>query len=92
VTKGGGKENFMWGKSQQQTFDDLKNHFFLALVLSLPYLQQIFEIEIDALDYVVGIILTQHGHPVAHHSETLSYVICNYPTYDKKIYSIAQAC
>jgi hypothetical protein len=25
VTKGGGKENFTWGKAQQCTFDDLKH-------------------------------------------------------------------
>jgi hypothetical protein len=30
-----------------------------------------FEIETDAFDYVVGAILTQHGHPIAYHSEKL---------------------
>jgi hypothetical protein len=24
VTRGGGKENFVWGQSQEKTFDDLK--------------------------------------------------------------------
>jgi hypothetical protein len=71
VTKGGGKAKFVWGKSQKQAFDDLKNRLCSAPVLSLPDLQQPFEIEIDALDYVVGTVLTQHGHPVAYNSETL---------------------
>jgi hypothetical protein len=62
-----------------------------APVLSLPDLQYPFEIEIDALDYAVGVVLTQHGHPVAYHSETLSDVVCKYPTYDKEMYSIVQA-
>ena len=44
VTRGGGKEKFVWALSQQQEFDDLKQHFFSALVLSLPGLQQPFEI------------------------------------------------
>ena len=88
VTKGSGKKNFVWGKAQQQAFDDLKNHLCLAPVLSLPDLQQRFEIETDAFDYVVGIVLTQHGHPVAYHSETLSDTVQKYPTYDKEMYSI----
>jgi hypothetical protein len=70
--------------------------FEVALVLnpsnSLPYLQQPFDIKIDALDYVVGIVLTQHGHPVAYHSETLSDFVHKYPTRDKEMYSIVQAC
>jgi hypothetical protein len=40
----------------------------------------------------VGIVLTQHGHPVAYHSETLSDIVRKYPTYDKEMYSIMQAC
>jgi hypothetical protein len=92
ITRGGGKEKFAWGRSQQQAFDDLKQRLCSAPVLSLPDLQQPFEIETDASDYAVGIILTQHGHPVAYHSETLSDVVRKYPTYDKEMYSIVQAC
>lgn len=52
-------------------------------MLSFPDLKQIFEIEIDALDYGMGVIPTQHGHLVAYHCETLSNVICKHPTYEK---------
>jgi hypothetical protein len=58
----------------------------------LADLQQPFEIETDASDYVVGAVLTQHGHLVAYHSETLSDTVWKYPTYDKEMYSIVQAC
>jgi hypothetical protein len=51
VTKGGGRENFAWGKEQKQEFDDLKHHLCSTLVLSLPDLQQLFNIETDASDY-----------------------------------------
>ena len=70
----------------------MKHHLFSALVLSLLDLQQPFEIEIDASDYAIGAVLTQQGHPVAYHSETLSATIRKYPTYDKEMYSIVQAC
>jgi hypothetical protein len=55
-------------------------------------LQQPFEIETDASDYVVGAVLTQHGHLVAYNSDTLSDTIQKYPTYDKEMYSIIQTC
>jgi hypothetical protein len=58
----------------------------------LPDLQQPFDIETDASDYVVGTVLTQHRHLVAYHSETLSDTVRKYPTYDKEMYSIVQAC
>jgi hypothetical protein len=92
INRGGGKEKFAWGWSQQQVFDDLKQRLCSAPVLSLPDLQHPFEIETNASDYVVGTVLTQHGHPVAYHSETLSDTIRKYPTYDKEMYSIVQAC
>jgi hypothetical protein len=79
VTRGGSKEKFMWGLSQQQAFDELKKFLCSSPVLSLLDLQHPFEIEIDASDYVVGVVLTQQGHPVAYHSETLLYVVRKYP-------------
>jgi hypothetical protein len=92
VTRGGGKAKFVWGLSQQQAFDDLKQRLCSTPVLLLPFLQQPFEIETYALDYVVHVVLTQHGHPMAYHSETLSDVVHKYPTYDKEMNSIVQAC
>ena len=61
-------------------------------MLTLPDLQQPFEIETDAFDYAIREVLTQQGHPVAYHSETLSDTVCKYPTYDKEMNSIVQAC
>jgi hypothetical protein len=75
----------VWGRYQQQAFDDLKQCFCSTLVLSLPDLQHPFEIETNASDYVVGTVLTQHDHPMAYHSETLSDIVCKYPTYDKEM-------
>jgi hypothetical protein len=92
VIRGGGKEKFVWGRSQQQAFDYLKQRLCSTPIFSLPDLQQPFEIETDASNYVVGIILTQYDHPVAYHSETLSNVVCKYPTYNKEMYSIVQTC
>jgi hypothetical protein len=68
INKDGGKAKFAWGRSQQQEFDDLKKRLCSGPVILVPYLQHPFEIETDALDYVVGPSLTQHDHPMAYHS------------------------
>jgi hypothetical protein len=92
INRGGGKTKFVWGRSQQQAFDDLKQRLCSSLVISLLDLQHPFEIETNDSDYVVGTVLTHHGHPMAYHSETLSDTVCKYPTYNKEMYSIEQAC
>jgi hypothetical protein len=92
VTKGGTKAKFVWSMPQQKAFEDLKFCLCSTPVLILPNLQQPFEIETNASDYVIGAVLTQHGNLVAYHSETLSNVVRRYPTYDKEMYSIVQAC
>ena len=70
----------------------MKHRLCCALVLTLPDLQQTFEIETDAYGYAIGAVLTQQGHLVAYHSETMSDTVYKYPTYDKEMYSIVQAC
>jgi hypothetical protein len=62
------------------------------IVDMISFFHPLFEIDIDASDYVVGTVLTQYDHPVAYHSETLSDIVRKYPTYDKEMYSIVQAC
>jgi hypothetical protein len=80
VTRGDSKEKFVWGLSQQQAFNELKKRLCSSTILSLRNLQHPFEIETDYSDYVVGIVLTQHNHPMSYHSETLSDVVHKYPT------------
>jgi hypothetical protein len=59
VTKGGAKVKFFWSESQQKAFEDLKHRLCSAPMLTLPDLQQPFEIETDASDYDIGASLTQ---------------------------------
>ena len=92
VTKGGVKENSFWLETQQRVFFEFKNHICSPSVLTLPGLQQPFEIVTDASDYEISVVLTQHGHIVAYQSETLSDIVRKYPTYDKEMYSIVQEC
>jgi len=38
----------------------------------------------------VGIVLTENDHLMAYYSETLSDIVCKYPTYDKEMHSIVK--
>ena len=92
VTKGGGKAKFVWSESQHKSFMELKHCLCSTPILSLPNLQKPFEIKTNASNYAVGAVLTQHRHHMAYHSEMLPDAVHKYPTYDKEMYSIVQAC
>jgi hypothetical protein len=92
VTKGSGRAKFVRGKEQQREFDDMNHRLCSSPVLSFPNLKQMFNIETNSFDYVEGTFITQHGHPMAYHSETLSDSVHKYPTYDKEMHSIVQVC
>jgi hypothetical protein len=92
VTKGGAKEFFFWVVSQQKAFEDLKISLCSTPILIFSDLQQPFEIETNASYYSIDVVLTQYDHLAAYHNETLFDVVCRYPTYDKEMYSIVQAC
>ncbi|WP_369124424.1 RNase H-like domain-containing protein [Actinobacillus pleuropneumoniae] len=62
-------------ETKKNTFSELKNHLYSTHVLTLPDLQEPFDIETNASDYVISVVLTQHGNPVAYHNETLSNTI-----------------
>jgi hypothetical protein len=82
---------FIWTKEESTHFAQLKDALCSSPVLHLPYLSLPFEIEFDASQYAIGVVLKQGGHPIAYHSETLSESKKNYSTYDKEFYSLVQA-
>jgi hypothetical protein len=90
VTKGGCKTQFVWATSEQKSFDDMKHYIFLSLMHSLPDMKKPFQIETDSLNYVVGVILSQHDYQMTYHIDIRSNVVHKYPTYDKEMYSIVQ--
>jgi hypothetical protein len=85
------KQVFQWGGKQQKYFDALKEKISSSHVLALPNLRQPFEIQTDASNYVMGVVLLQHGNPICFHSENFNGVVINYPTYDKELYALLQS-
>ena len=91
LTKGNGKTVFKWTPKEQQAFEKIKNKICTALVLVLPDLHQPFEIEMDASDYALSVVITQSSHPIVFHSKSFSDTVRIYSTYEKKLYAIVQA-
>jgi hypothetical protein len=61
VTKGGAKEKSFCSESHQKAFEYLKYRLCSAPVLTLPDLQQPFELETYATDYDIRAVLSQNG-------------------------------
>ena len=73
----------MYSSGEQKPFDTLKEKISTTPVLALPNLKQPFEIQTDASENSMGVVLMQHGKPICYHSETFSSEVINYPNYDK---------
>ncbi|KAK1617504.1 hypothetical protein QYE76_023021 [Lolium multiflorum] len=81
---------FVWGKAQQNAFDELKKRLTEAPLLVLPNFSKTFEIECDASGLGIGGVLMQDGKPVAYYSEKLDGARLNYPIYDKELYALVR--
>ena len=91
VKNGGSKDNLICSKKQKHTYEELKKCLCSSPVLSLLDLKQPFEIEKNASNYVIGVVLSQHGHLVGYHNDTLLDTVWKYSTYEKELYSIVQS-
>ena len=54
-----GNAPFIWTKECQQSFNELKEHITLALVLTIPNDNDSFHLEIDTSEFAVGSIWSQ---------------------------------
>ena len=82
---------FKWGEKQEEAFNALKQKLTNAPILALPNFSKSFEIECDASNVGIGVVLLQEGHPIAYFSEKLSGPALNYSTYDKELYALVRA-
>ena len=79
---------FVWGKSQEAAFVELKNKLTMAPLLVLPDFTRPFEVECDASGIGIGGVLMQEGKPIAFFSEKLKGACLNYSTYDRELYAL----
>ena len=82
---------FKWDQKQEKAFETLKDKLTKAPILALPNFTKTFEIECDASNIGIRVILLQEGHPIAYFSEKLKGSHLNYSTYDKELYALVRA-
>jgi len=81
---------WVWGKSQQKAFDELKGVFTTNPVLVVPDLDKEFRVEVNASNYTTGGVLLMRCSDnlwrlVAFISKSLSNTERNYEIHNKEI-------
>jgi len=66
----------------------LKQKVTNALILSLSNFQKVFEVECDAFNIGIGVVLSQDNKSIAFYSEKLNDSIRKYSVYDKEFHAI----
>ena len=91
-----GNEQWEWTKDQQKAFEGLKAKISEEVMLTIPNDEGQFRIEVNASDFAMGGILSQHQkddpwRPVAFISKSFNSTKQNYKIYNKEMLAIMYA-
>lgn len=82
------KNQFAWTVEAQLAIDNLKQAMPSTLVLALPNFSETFEIETDASDIGIGVVLMQKGQPIAFLSKALGVTHKHMSLYEKEFLAV----
>jgi hypothetical protein len=90
------ENEFIWGPSQSQSFEKLKEIICSSVTLAFPDFKKPFILRTDASDYGLGAVLAQTSHdgherPIAFASRSLSKCERNYHATEKECLAIVWA-
>lgn len=81
---------FKWNGEAQRSFELINKMVTKAPILTLPDFTKLFEVECDASNVGVGVVLSQENKPIAFLAKKLNDSWKNYSTYDKKFYAMVR--
>ena len=82
---------FKLTKETQERFEAIKRKMTIAPVLTVPDFNKVFELDCDASNVGIGVVLSQEGRPIAFFSEKLNDAKRKYSIYEKEFYAIIRA-
>jgi len=71
-------------------FNLLEDKLYTTPILALPDFIKAFEIECDTSSISIGTMLVQDKRLIVYFNEKLNKEELNYPTYNKKLYSLVR--
>jgi hypothetical protein len=78
-------KKFFWGDVENETFNKIKLEWGNHLELTLPNMNDVFELEADASNVGLGAVLRQNNKPIAYISRSLSPSEKNYTITEKEV-------
>ena len=81
----------VWNATLDLAFKELKDLVWKAPSLLLHDPSKPFEVETDASDYAIGVVLYQDGKPIAFESKKLDSAQCRYTVQEKELFAVIHA-
>ena len=81
---------FVWGKEQQQAFDEMKKVISKETLLTFPDFNKEFHIYTDASNVQLGAVIMQEGKPLAFYSRKMNAAQRRYTTGEQELLSIVE--
>ena len=77
----------VWNATLDLAFKELKDQMCKAPSLFLPNPSKPFQVETDASDYAIGIVLYQGGKSITFESNKLDFGQCRYTVQEKELFA-----